>query len=185
MRDSMLRMRTTEVSRIRCTLRGCHRRSRWVILQKHGVRTLIKNIVLAIQLTWHGGSVSASTARDALILDIRLMDPIIVALICDRLLQRGRNHVVNVGIRAPRSSHLLKVVSGIDRFGLGGLHRWIWSVTSFVLPQMLIVLDLSHQLFVELDCSVWLTEHVFIVEKARVQRPQDVRIRPGRVLILI
>ena len=147
------------------------------------MRALIKHIVIAIQLAWDRRSVCACSARDALILNVGLI-PIIVALISDWLLQCGRDHVLNVAIYASSSSHLL-LMSGVDWFGLIGFHRWIWSVTSFVLPKMLIVLDLGHQLFVKLDCSVWRAKHVFIVEEARVQRPQHVRSRPGRVLILI
>ena len=56
---------------------------------------------------------------------------------------------------------------------------------SFVLPKMLIVLDLGHQLGIQLDSLVRRPKHVLIVEEAWVQRPQYVRIRFGRMLILI
>ena len=123
-RNGVLRMRTTEVAGIHCTLRGRHRCSRWVILQQHGVRTLIKRIVIAIQLTRDSRSVCACSARDTLILHIRhILIPIIVALRSDWLLQCGRNHILNVVVEAS-SSHLL-LVSGVDWFGLVGLHRGI------------------------------------------------------------
>lgn len=47
-RNGVLRMRTTEVARIRCTLRRRHRSSRRVVLQQHGVRALIVHVVIAI-----------------------------------------------------------------------------------------------------------------------------------------
>ena len=47
-RNGVLRMRTTEVAGIHCTLRGRHRSSRRVVLQQHGVRALIVHVVIAI-----------------------------------------------------------------------------------------------------------------------------------------
>lgn len=63
-------------------------------------------------------------------------------------------------------THRSLLLSLLGKDGLGPLWCRAWCIgpqASLVLTQVLIVLDLLHKFAVKLDCSVWESEHVFIV----------------------
>ena len=105
-------------------------------------------VVIAVELARHSRTICAgSTLRDALILHVRhllLLVPVVVALIHDGLLESGRYHVLNVAVENSSPAHMW-LMRGVDRFGLFRIDRRIRSMPSFILPQMLIVLNLGHQ----------------------------------------